>query len=190
LLDKLFSFFSTKKCTQFSDFDKRRREKINSKIEELIGIRPKKELFYIKAFTHRSFLNDQYLKKDKKKLSNIVSDCLEALIAAIYLDLGEKTASKFIIEHIIDPQVISGTINDDKNYKGQLLEFSHANKLNQPIYKIIDQIGPQHDKIYSIEVYIDDKISGIGKGPNKKLAEQLAAKAALKLANQIVINSE
>ena len=134
-------------------------------------------------------VNDRYLAKDKKKLSNLVGDCLEALIAAIYLDQGETTAAAFVKKYIITPQVESGEINSDRNYKGQLLEFSHAQKLNQPVYKIIDQKGPQHEKIYTIEVKVNDHIAGKGVGPNKKIAEQSAAKEALKNISEIEKNN-
>jgi ribonuclease-3 len=109
----------------------------------------------------------------------MVADCLEALIAAIYLDMGEEKSREFVINYIIEPQKETGEINEDKNYKGQLLEFAHANKMDQPEYRIIDQSGPQHDKIYTSEVSLPNSIYGVGKGPTKKIAEQLAAKHAL-----------
>jgi len=249
LLRKLFSFFSRKKIVPLSESDTRRKEKIYKIIEELVGSQPYEANYFLKAFTHRSylekssieiksnerleflgdsilgkvvaeylfkkypneeegfltksrshlvnkhslekigfhlklndllFINDKYLLKDKKKLSNIVSDCVEALIAAIYLDMGEETATNFVTNYIIKPQVDNGDINYDKNYKGQLLEYSHANKLEQPVYNVIEQVGPQHDKIYTIEVLVNHEIKGIGIGPNKKIAEQNAAKEALR----------
>ena len=128
------------------------------------------------------------MENSKKNISNIVADSLEALIAAIYLDLGETAANKFVTKYVIQPQVISGRVNSDKNYKGQLLEFAHANKLNQPDYRIVEQTGPQHEKIYKIEVFIDDEVTGIGIGPNKKIAEQKAAKLALKKAQSFIQN--
>lgn len=259
MLNKLFSLFRKKEINSYLDFDKNQKERILKKIEEFLNLSPNNETYYIKAFTHRSyldknqegmksnerleflgdsilgkivadylfkeypnkkegfltkarshlvnkhslekigfelklnellFINDKYLMNDKKNISNIVADCLEALIAAIYLDLGEAAAKTFVTNYIIKPQVISGRVSSDKNYKGQLLEFAHANKLNQPIYKVVEQTGPQHDKIYKIEVFIDEKISGIGVGPNKKIAEQKAAKLALKNAHSILQNLE
>ena len=53
--------------------------------------------------------------------------------------------------------------------------------MNQPVYKIADQIGPQHDKIYTVEVFVNDEVIGVGKGRNKKSAEQNAAKNALEV---------
>ncbi|MCW8848588.1 MAG: ribonuclease III [Melioribacteraceae bacterium] len=257
MLNKLFSLFRKKKSNSLLGFDNKQKKRVLKKIEEFVKLSPKDETYYIKAFTHRSyldqskegiksnerleflgdsilskivadylfneypnkkegfltkarshlvnkhslekigfdlklnellFINDKYLMNDKKNISNIVADCLEALIAAIYLDLGEDAAKNFVHKYIIKPQVISGRVNYDKNYKGQLLEFAHANKLNQPIYKILEQTGPQHDKIYKIEVFIDENISGVGVGPNKKIAEQKAAKFALKNAKSILQN--
>jgi len=126
-------------------------------------------------------INEKYLANERKKLSNIIADCVEALIAAIYLDMGEETTKNFIYKNVITPQVLSGDINYDKNYKGQLLEYSHANKLNQPVYSVVEQIGPQHEKTYKVEASIDLNNKGMGSGPNKKLAEQNAAKELLSI---------
>lgn len=249
MLGKLLSFFRDDKEVKFPEFDSKKINNIFNRIEELVGSKPEKKQYFIKAFTHRSYLektseniksnerleflgdsilgkitaeylfekypdedegfltksrshlvnkhslekigfdlqlqdlvliNDKYLWNDKKKLSNIVADCVEALIAAIFIDMGEETAKKFVVKNVIEPQVLNGDINYDKNYKGQLLEYSHANKLNQPIYKIVEQTGPQHDKTYTIEVFVSDSINGTGEGPNKKIAEQNAAKTALR----------
>ena len=248
MISKLFSYFKNRKNVPNSVFEAEQKEKIFQKVVELVGNKPSDEQYYVKAFTHRSylektkleiksnerleflgdsilskivaeflfhefpqkdegyltrirsslvnkhslekigfrldlhkllFINDKYLFKERKKLSNMVADCLEALIAAIYLDMGEEKSREFVTKYIIQPQIETGEINKDKNYKGQLLEYAHANKMNQPEYRIIDQIGPQHDKIYTSEVSLNNLVQGIGKGPTKKIAEQYAAKDAL-----------
>lgn len=249
MLKKFFSFFRKNDLDVISQFDSKQKRRILKKIESLLNIPPKNEIYYIKAFTHRSylekikeniksnerleflgdsilgkivadylfknypykkegfltkarshlvnkhslenigfnlnlheylFINNRYLANDKKSLANVVADCLEAVIGAIYMDLGEEVATKFVTKYIIEPQVKSGRINYDKNYKGQLLEYAHANNMEQPVYKILEQTGPQHDKIYLIEVSLNETINGVGKGPNKKIAEQKAAKNALR----------
>lgn len=254
MLKSLFSFFRKKNKSKISsDFDEQKKKNILSKIESLVGIKPTDDKYFLKAFTHRSYLekstnliksnerleflgdsilgkivseylftkypledegfltkarshlvnkhslekialklhlqeliftNDDYLIRDKKKISNIVADCLEALIAAIYLDMGEGAATEFVKNYVIFPQVDSGNIESDKNYKGQLLELSHSRKLNQPVYKIVDQVGPQHDKIYTVQVLLNNEVLGLGKGPNKKNAEQKAAENALKVLTE------
>ena len=110
----------------------------------------------------------------------VLSDALEALIGAIYLDSGINTSKKFINEILIDPIIKEGGLLVDENFKSQLLEFAQANKMEIPFYKIIGQEGPQHERIFTVKVMIGDEDYGVGKGKNKKTAEQNAAKAAMK----------
>ena len=68
-----------------------------------------------------------------------------------------------------------------KNYKGQLLELTHAKNLTPPVYEIIAEEGPEHDKVFTAKVDIGEEISAVGEGKNKKNAEQEAARKALKM---------
>jgi ribonuclease-3 len=110
---------------------------------------------------------------------SILSDALEALIGAIYLDSGLEACKKFIIRVIADPILEEGEHLIDENYKSQLLEIAQANKLSTPIYDIIREEGPHHARVFTVEVLIDDLQYGVGKGMSKKSAEQNAAKLAL-----------
>jgi ribonuclease III len=111
---------------------------------------------------------------------SMLSDALEALIGAIYLDKGLETCQKFIQKNIIEPALKNGEHLIDENYKSQLLEHAQANKLSIPVYQIVSEEGPHHDKTFIAEVIIGDKILGEGKGKSKKEAEQNAAQVALK----------
>lgn len=121
----------------------------------------------------------RYVRGSKAGEKTIVADCFEALIGAIYLDAGLERAREFIYEHILSPNYRSGQFTIDKNYKGQLLEFTHMHKLLPPIYKIVNEDGPDHDKKFSIDVIIGGISYGKGVGSSKKSAEQEAAKSAL-----------
>ncbi|MGD8778282.1 MAG: ribonuclease III [Ignavibacteria bacterium] len=121
----------------------------------------------------------RFIKTYRNGLNSISSDAIEALIGAIYLDSGLENASKFILKHIINPVLMSGEYKVDTNFKGQLLELTHALNLDSPIYKIVEESGPGHDKIFTAEVKIGDIICEVGKGKNKKTAEQDAAGKAL-----------
>ncbi len=121
----------------------------------------------------------RFIKTYRNGLNSISSDAIEALIGAIYLDAGLDEATKFIKKHIINPIMSSGDYKVDTNYKGQLLEHTHANDLESPIYKIVDETGPGHDKVFTAEVKVGTEICEIGKGKNKKSAEQDAAEKAL-----------
>lgn len=125
------------------------------------------------------FINSSLLSASNG-ITTITADAMEALIGAIYIDSGISKARKFIDEVIIKPSVEDNIIMIDRNYKSQLLEFSQANKLENPYYKIINEEGPSHAKVFTVEVFIDNESYGVGTGKNKKEAEQNAANEALK----------
>lgn len=110
---------------------------------------------------------------------SILADALEALIGALYLDKGIETCRCFIIKNIVEPVLKEGEYLVDENYKSQLLELAQANKLANPVYHIINEEGPHHDKTFTVEVMLADKVFGKGKGKSKKEAEQFAAQKAL-----------
>jgi ribonuclease-3 len=112
-------------------------------------------------------------------LKTIMADALEALIGAIFLDKGIEEAKKFIHSNIINPVYSSGEFKVDKNYKGQLLEMAHSKSLGSPVYILIKEEGPDHGKIFTVDVQISKISYGIGMGRNKKSAEQEAAKIAI-----------
>lgn len=122
-----------------------------------------------------------------KNLSNIytnasktvLSDALEALIGAIYLDKDLDAASNFINKVLIIPHVQEGVYLIDENFKSQLLEYAQANRFEIPSYVVIHEEGPQHDRIFTIQVRLGSAIIGVGKGKNKKTAEQNAARDAM-----------
>lgn len=111
---------------------------------------------------------------------SMLSDALEALIGAIYLDKGIETCKQFIQKKILEPALKNGEHLVDENYKSQLLEYAQANKLAIPVYQIVSEEGPHHDKTFIAEVIIGERVLGEGKGKSKKEAEQNAAQVALK----------
>jgi ribonuclease-3 len=109
----------------------------------------------------------------------VLSDAFEALVGALYLDQGLDACRVFIRKVLIDPMIEAGEHLIDENYKSQLLEYAQANKLDLPNYKVIKEEGPQHDRVFTVQVNVGDKIYGVGQGKNKKSAEQNAAQKAL-----------
>jgi len=110
---------------------------------------------------------------------SMISDALEALVGAIYLDQGLEQAKLLIHKYIIRPNKGLLIISDDKNYKSRLLEFTQAQKMLVPNYQVVSEEGPHHSKTFTIHVMIGDVSFGEGKGSTKKTAEQLAALKAL-----------
>ncbi len=109
---------------------------------------------------------------------SILADALEAIIAAIYLDSGIETAKEFIIDTLL-PLEMSSSLLKDRNYKSILLEKVQAAGKSSPVYEVINEEGPDHEKTFTVGVYVDEELVAIGDGKNKKQAEQNAAKRAL-----------
>ena len=65
------------------------------------------------------------------------------------------------------------------NHSGQTLEFAQAKKWSQPVYRVVEELGPSHDRVFTVEVLVQNRSLGEGTAKNKKTAEQLAAKSAL-----------
>lgn len=109
----------------------------------------------------------------------ILANAFEALIGSIYLERGYDDAAKFINKHIIskfESILESGSWRDPKSH---LQEVSQRLDGQTPQYRVIKEIGPDHDKIFTLGVYVKDKLMGVGSGPSKQVAQQEAAQAAL-----------
>ena len=112
----------------------------------------------------------------------IVADIFEALVGAIYVDLGYATARKVILNVII-PFIEDPNTTFFSDYKSTLQEYVQTEQKSLE-YELIKEEGPAHDRRFTIEVKIDGIVYGKGVGTSKKLAEQEAAKEAL---NKMVI---
>ena len=118
----------------------------------------------------------------------ILADCLEAVFAAIYIDSLSRNSNEYI-DVIVD--LIKSKIDDVANNQGsdfktmlqQLVEKDGSSLLE---YKILKEDGPEHDKIFVVEAFINNNLVGTGTAKNKKEAEMQAAKAALGLFGILV----
>ena len=110
----------------------------------------------------------------------ILANSFEALIGAIYLERGYADAEVFINKHIcskLETILDEGSWRDPKSH---LQEVSQREDGATPQYKVLEEIGPDHDKIFTLGVYVGGELKGKGSGHSKQVAQQLAAKAALK----------
>ena len=120
----------------------------------------------------------------RKRQSNL-ADTFEALIGAIFLDQGLSIAKQFILNRL-EKQIKEISVKGiGQNYKAILQEYSqsHPEYRALPFYNLVDSTGPDHDKLFTIEVSINNQVLGIGKANSKKRAEQISAKNALKKLN-------
>jgi ribonuclease III len=108
----------------------------------------------------------------------ILADVMEALIGAIYLDSGFKAAEDFVLPRIgleID-RVLDKRVHQD--YKSLLQELSQRLYKSYPLYKLVKRTGPEHERLFWMEVSVNGKNYGPCTGRNKKAAEQEAARLA------------
>jgi len=113
----------------------------------------------------------------------ILANCIEAVIGAIYLDLGFGAAEKFIIEEVLVelPKVIEGGSYVDP--KSKLQEIVQEKRGVTPTYGVISETGPDHNKIFVVAAFVGENEVGRGTGPSKQEAELSAAEDALKNNN-------
>ena len=106
---------------------------------------------------------------------SILANSFEALIGAIYIDGGIQEAEKFILsklKHNINDAIKGRLIFD---YKTKIQEFIQQEATNEIEYVVDSEEGPEHDKVFNINLYMNGKVIGKGTGSSKKEAEQQAA---------------
>jgi len=111
--------------------------------------------------------------------AQILANSYEAVVGALYLDQGYEPAKAFITRSILATfkEILeSGSWLDAKS---QLQEVAQSRDGHTPAYKVLTEEGPDHDKIFTVGVFIGGQLRGTGTGPNKQTGQQKAAQAAL-----------
>lgn len=106
---------------------------------------------------------------------SILADAFEAVTGAIFLDGDINTAKKFILRFIDEAHA---SLSD---YKTRLQEIIQQNPGERLSYEVVDEKGPDHDKVFKVQVLLNSNVIGHGTGKSKKAAEQAAAREALRL---------
>ena len=110
---------------------------------------------------------------------SLLSDVYEAVLGAIYLDRGFQKAFQLVAKHFVEIIKKVGEEGFAKDYKTRLQEEVQSRFRSIPRYKMVKAVGPDHNKIFEINLYIQEELYGVGEGPSKKSAEQDAARQAL-----------
>lgn len=113
------------------------------------------------------------ITEGRAKLS-IQADVFEAIVGAIYLDGGLVSVKSFFLCHF-EEEINQAIGSPPRNYKADLQDYSQRKYQKTPIYKVVQESGPDHAKIFHVMVFVDDKEAGLGMGASKKEAEQRAA---------------
>ena len=127
------------------------------------------------------YLGKSEIKSGGNKRPAILADSVEAVIAAMYLDGGLEPANKFIVGNLKEEIKLASQNVGQKDYKTVLQEILQQHGDVHIEYKIIKEVGPDHDKIFVSEVIYNGKILATGEGKSKKHAEMEAAKHAIEL---------
>ncbi len=114
----------------------------------------------------------------------LLGSTFEALVGAIYLDQGLPTVQKFIdpfLEKVVPTIILE---NSDRDAKSRLQEWSQACGLGAPAYRKVTETGPDHEKVFEVEVVISGEVYGRGSGHSKQAATKAAAQNALTALGQ------
>ena len=110
---------------------------------------------------------------------SIVAGAFEALVAAIYLDLGEQAVRRFLNRVVLDELDLNVIADRRDNFKSMLQEYAQARGMGQPDYQVVKEDGPPHDRTFTVEVSLATETLGRGSAGSKKMAEQNAAREAM-----------
>jgi ribonuclease-3 len=114
----------------------------------------------------------------RHKAANLAG-ALEALIAAVYIDQGPAAAERFIGRLLGEEWETAASHGAGIDYKSRLQEVAQSRFQQTPHYHLVGERGPDHDKVFTVEVVVGREVLGSGSGRSKKVAETEAARAAL-----------
>jgi ribonuclease-3 len=111
--------------------------------------------------------------------TSIIADAFEAVIGAVYLDSGLKAARRFVESHLLSEIDELLQVDEYQNYKSMVQEYAQKKYGARPRYRVVSAKGPEHERVFFVELRLGGHALGRGEGKNKKEAEQLAARSAL-----------
>ena len=110
---------------------------------------------------------------------SITASALEAVFGAVYLQFGLVRTGECIVRVMAEELALARHAKGENNHKARLQEWTQAHWNCLPEYRVLSMAGPEHNRHYTIGVYLHQQLHGEGQGPSKKSAEQAAAQAAL-----------
>ena len=113
-----------------------------------------------------------------REKSSLLADAVEALIGAVFTD-GGFDAARAVVLPLFVPMLEEASNVEGQDFKSRLQEMLQASQRALPLYKVADASGPDHERIFLVEVILDDTVISSGQGRTKKSAEQAAAELAL-----------
>jgi ribonuclease-3 len=110
---------------------------------------------------------------------SLLASSFEAVAGALYIDLGFQIVSEWIVNLAAPELVAEAPIVALKSPKSRLQEYTQRHSGDRPSYRLVDATGPDHEKSFRIEVWVDGERLGVGQGPSRRIAETAAAAEAM-----------
>jgi ribonuclease III len=118
-------------------------------------------------------------RRDGRTRVSLLASGFEALVGAIYLDLGYDVVRQWVLEQAAPELSSDAPLSSLKSAKSRLQEHTQRTNGERPSYRMVDASGPDHDKLFRVEVSVGGRVLGTGEGRSQKSAEIAAAEAAL-----------
>ena len=164
------------------DYDEGQKSKLKAQLVSSVKL---SEIGLELALGNYLLLGRGELKSGGRNKRSLLANAVEAVIAAVYLDGGYDASAKCIL-HLFSDEWLrlrrGGTsVIGNEDFKSALQEWLQAKGRPLPVYRLANTSGPDHEKAFTIEVLVDGAVIAVGKGRNKKEAEQYGADRALAL---------
>jgi ribonuclease-3 len=118
-------------------------------------------------------------RRSGRRRPSLLASSFEALTGALYLDLGFDRVRDWLIA-LADPELaLEAPVTSLKSPKSRLQEYTQRRTGNRPEYRLLEASGPDHEKSFRIEVWVDGEMLGVGEGPSRRTAETAAAAQAM-----------
>src|SRR6056300_934080 len=169
--DSVLGFIITKFL--FDRFEKRQEGFLTKARTKLVRSETLAEIATKLGLNNLVLMDEKGMKNGWNNNPKILEDVFEALVGAIYMDLGLLHAKQFILNVYTNPEYVNmNSIMVDDNFKDHLMRHCQTNNLSLPEYRVLNH----ENGIFYIDVYVDNVFLGRGHAKNKKQAEQHAAK--------------
>jgi ribonuclease-3 len=164
----------------FENFSKEPEGKLTAYRSALVRTETLAEMAQELGLDQKMYLSKGEELSGGRQNVGLLADLMEAVIGALHLDQGFAVVQQFLKENLFTKM---DKILEEKAYKDKkslLQEEVQSKSFPTPVYQVVAEEGPDHDKEFTVEVVVGDKIWGVGKGHSKQAAEQDAAEQALK----------
>jgi ribonuclease-3 len=124
-------------------------------------------------------LGEGEAQRGGRRRPSILASAFEALAGALYLDLGYDTTRDWLLS-VAAPEIkLDAPLSSLKSPKSRLQEYTQRRTGSRPEYRVVDATGPDHEKLFQVEVVVDGRPLGVGVGSSRRIAETAAAQRAM-----------